>query len=63
MSTFLITGASGGIGSAVSQRLANSGHHLVLAARNIDRLLSLQNSLPGEGHQVIAVDRDVFSAT
>lgn len=56
MSTFLITGASGGIGSAVSQRLANSGHQLVLAARDIDRLSSLQRSLPGEVHRVIAVD-------
>jgi 3-oxoacyl-[acyl-carrier protein] reductase len=56
MSTFLITGASGGIGSAVSQRLANSGHQLVLAARNLDRLLSLQRSLSGEGHQVVSLD-------
>ncbi|KQV78136.1 SDR family NAD(P)-dependent oxidoreductase [Rhizobium sp. Root1220] len=56
MSTFLITGASGGIGSAVSQRLANSRHQLVLAARDVDRLSSLQMSLPGEGHRVIAVD-------
>jgi 3-oxoacyl-[acyl-carrier protein] reductase len=56
MSTFLITGASGGIGSAVSLRLANSGHQLVLAARNVERLSSLRKSLPGEGHQVIAVD-------
>lgn len=56
MSTFLITGASGGIGSAVSQRLASSGHQLVLAARDAGRLSSLQRSLPGEGHRVIAVD-------
>jgi 3-oxoacyl-[acyl-carrier protein] reductase len=56
MSTFLITGASGGLGSAVCLRLANSGHQLVLASRNVDRLIALQTSLPGEGHQVIALD-------
>lgn len=56
ISIFLVTGASGGIGSAVSQRLAKSGHQLVLAARDTARLSSLQNSLPGDGHQAISVD-------
>ena len=56
MPTFLITGASGGIGSAVCQRLADAGHQLILAARNLDRLSVLQNALAGEGHGVIAVD-------
>lgn len=51
-----MTGASGGIGTAVCQRLANSGHRLILAARDIDRLSSLQKALPSEGHQVISVD-------
>lgn len=56
MSTFLITGASGGIGSAVCQRLAQSGHRLILAARDRERLASLKQNLPGDGHVVISVD-------
>lgn len=56
MATFLVTGASGGIGTAVSRRLAEAGHDIVLAARDLDRLRSLQQSLPGQGHQAISVD-------
>lgn len=56
MATFLVTGASGGIGVAISRRLAEAGHDIVLAARDLDRLRSLQQSLPGEGHQAISVD-------
>lgn len=56
ISTFLVTGASGGIGSAVCRRLADSGHRLILAARGIDRLESLRDALPGEGHHAVSVD-------
>lgn len=56
MSTFLVTGASGGIGSAVSHRLANAGHDLVLAARDVARLSTLQRSLSGDRHQVLELD-------
>lgn len=56
MSKFLVTGASGGIGTAVCRRLAESGHDLVLAARDLERLTTLQRSLPGEGHEAISVD-------
>lgn len=38
MSTFLVTGASGGIGAAVCQGLAGAGYQLILAARDMERL-------------------------
>jgi 3-oxoacyl-[acyl-carrier protein] reductase len=56
MSTYLVTGASGGIGTAVCARLASSGNRLILAARDADRLKSLQASLPGTGHEIAIVD-------
>lgn len=56
MPVYLITGASGGIGTAISNRLAASGHRLILAARDANRLRSLQASLPGAGHEITPVD-------
>lgn len=44
--TVLITGASGGIGSALSLRLALNGTRLVLTARDADNLTVLAESLP-----------------
>lgn len=45
MATYLVTGATGGIGSALSDRLARSGHRLVLAARNTSNLSALAGQL------------------
>lgn len=52
-----ITGASSGIGEALSKEFANHGAILVLAARNVEKLNQLKDSLPNaEIHTVISLD-------
>lgn len=57
--TILVTGATGGIGLAVCDRLARVGASLLLAARDVGRLQSLCAQLPAIGsssHTWISVD-------
>ncbi|MCB0829046.1 MAG: SDR family oxidoreductase [Solirubrobacterales bacterium] len=54
--TGLLTGAAGGLGSAMARRLAGDGVRLVLSGRNEAALGELCESLPGEGHAVVTTD-------
>lgn len=56
MRTVLVTGGSGGIGSAVAHALAEQGDRVVLVARDAGRLEAAATALPGEGHAWHAFD-------
>ncbi|MSO19521.1 MAG: SDR family NAD(P)-dependent oxidoreductase [Acidobacteria bacterium] len=51
----LITGASMGVGAGLAQMFAAQGAKVAIAARSMDKLVSLAKSLPGES-LVIAAD-------
>ncbi len=52
----LVTGASRGIGRAVTQALAEQGWSVLLLARDQAALESACAELPGEGHRALALD-------
>ncbi len=53
----VLTGATGGIGSAMALAFAQAGHSLVLLGRNSDGLEALRNSLDQpERHQIMRAD-------
>jgi short-subunit dehydrogenase len=54
--TALLTGATGGLGRAIAQSLAERGARLVLSARSQAALEELAAELPGSGHRVAASD-------
>lgn len=65
MATYLVTGASGGIGSAVCDRLAKSGHRLVLAARDTTKLSALEKQLvcaSSKPHLVLELDMALIAS-
>ncbi|WP_067490640.1 SDR family oxidoreductase [Actinomadura hibisca] len=50
MGTYLITGATGGIGAAVAGLLRERGHDLILTGRSAEKLAALSGSLSGGAH-------------
>ncbi|GGG71899.1 SDR family NAD(P)-dependent oxidoreductase [Paenibacillus radicis (ex Gao et al. 2016)] len=53
---FLLTGATGVIGSAIALHLSKLGAQVVVTARDEKRLLELADSLHGTGHEYYACD-------
>jgi short-subunit dehydrogenase len=53
--TVLLTGATGGLGRAIGEALAERGASLVLSARNPEALNEFASSLPGE-HRIVPAD-------
>lgn len=54
--TAIVTGASSGIGAETARALAAAGARLALGARRVERLETLVQDLPGEGHLVAPLD-------
>jgi NAD(P)-dependent dehydrogenase (short-subunit alcohol dehydrogenase family) len=54
--TILVTGASSGIGRAVSEYFSSQGARLVISGRDHERLEQTSSSLVGEGHYAICAD-------
>ncbi len=55
----LVTGASSGIGAHLARSLAAAGADIVLAARRLDRLESLQKDIEATGRRAASVRLDV----
>jgi NAD(P)-dependent dehydrogenase (short-subunit alcohol dehydrogenase family) len=55
----LITGASGGIGSALAEALAAAGAHVALNGRSVERLEALQRAIKAEGGAASSFPADV----
>ncbi|MDE0002352.1 MAG: SDR family oxidoreductase [Rhodospirillaceae bacterium] len=59
MKTAVVTGASGGIGSAIARRLAADGFAVIAGYhRAVERADSLVASLPGQGHRAVRIAVD-----
>ena len=54
--TALVTGASGGIGSAIAQAMAGQGARLAVSGSNEDKLDRFRATLPGADHVALACD-------
>lgn len=52
----VVVGGAGGIGSAVSRRLASEGYRVTIADRDLGSARTVVESLSGTGHAVAAID-------
>lgn len=55
----IVTGASGGIGRAVSLKLASEGVKVALVARTLDKLNDLKKEIAQKGSQALVVSADI----
>ncbi|MBS1249382.1 MAG: NADP-dependent 3-hydroxy acid dehydrogenase YdfG [Chloroflexi bacterium] len=55
----IITGASSGIGAATAQLFAAKGYRVVLAARRLERLRTLEKEIKEAGGEAISIQTDV----
>jgi len=60
--TALVTGASRGIGEAIARRLAESGAHVICAARTASRVQELATSIASAGGKATGVELDIAGA-
>jgi short-subunit dehydrogenase len=60
--TTLLTGATGGLGRAIAEALAQRGATLILSSRKPEELADLGKALPGEGHRTVVADLAVEGA-
>lgn len=62
MTTYIVIGATGGIGSEVCRLLAADGANLVMAARGQDKLAALADELGGEAYPMDATNFEEVQA-
>ncbi len=58
----LLTGATGGLGSAIAMQLAGKGAELALLGRNVEKLKALKNQLQQSGCKAISIEADLSLA-